>query len=516
MRLLFTVLFLLAMVTGTLAQDTDLPAPPDDVVARLDGVLNNMLEDSLFFGPGAPGAVLLVETPDWRYVKAAGVASLESSDPITLDMTFEIGSNTKMMTSAIILQLQEEGLLNIDDPISDYLPDLAARIPNGDAITIEQMLRHRSGMWDYVDGSPRGEDGVAPQDGLFYDAIETADSMMQDYEPEELVEYAIENGQPVFEPGSLNDEGIPNFAYNNTGFVLLGLIIEEVTGEPVEVVFEARIFEPLGMTETTFVTGVPEFAPGLRGYYRDGESTLDATDFNLSMAYTAGAVVSTAEDMAVFITALLNGELFQEPETLALMQSDPVIGAPTGGNYALGLQDKSGGGLWGHGGETLAFESDVAYDVTTDMAIVAWTNGVPNAVATATSNTLSALLTPTFDDLLGTALVLNSYSDAETGESGEPGDRTYSITLNEDGTAAIQADCNQVTATWTMGEENALSIEPGITTLAECGPESFSDGFVDYLSRVTLLVIPTYQPNIPTQFTFYTEDFSALIFDPQE
>ena len=95
--------------------------------------------------------MLLVDTPEGRYLKAAGMTSLEDGTPMQVDDILEIGSNTKSMLIAVMMQLQEEGLLSFDDTLTEWLPDLAARIPNGDQVDLRMMANMATGFWDYGD-----------------------------------------------------------------------------------------------------------------------------------------------------------------------------------------------------------------------------------------------------------------------------------------------------------------------------------------------------------------------------
>ncbi|MBX3086215.1 MAG: serine hydrolase [Anaerolineae bacterium] len=503
-KLTIIVCVLLAMccVVPSFAQEKPPAAPPDDVAAKLDGILDQIVNGIPNLIPGAPAGALLVRTKDWQYAKAKGFTMQGGSDKVTPEMAFQIGSNTKMMTSTIILQLHEEGQLNIDDLMSKYLPDIAARIPNGDKVTIRHLLSHRSGIWDFVDGSrPKPGETEKPKDGLFYVALDDERLFTRDYTPEELIDFAVKNGKPEFAPGSVNEEGKPNFAYCNTGYVLLGMIIEKVTGQKAEAAFRTRIFDPLGMTQSYLETSVPKKGATPQGYL-DGR---DVTNFNLSMAWTAGSVIATPSDMATFITALLTGKLFKNPATLALMESDPTINAPTGGDYALGLQDKAhGGGLWGHGGQTLAFESDVAYDVETGMAIVAWGNATSNPAAYGATLVKGVLAPPqptaiplTMQDIHGKLLKLMSTYDPATAIKREfAQDDHYTVVFNADGTMNITADCNKVSASYTVSGQNALTITLGASTLVACASDSFADQFLASLGKATTFIIVAEAQNL--------------------
>ncbi len=123
-----------------------------EISAILDQGLVSLVQDGS--QPG-PGAVMLIITPEGRYFKSTGVSDVTACDPLPADSPYQIGSNTKMMTSAMLFQLQEEGVLSISDLLSAWLPDLAAQLPNGDQITIDMMLTHTSGLHDYFDCANR-------------------------------------------------------------------------------------------------------------------------------------------------------------------------------------------------------------------------------------------------------------------------------------------------------------------------------------------------------------------------
>jgi CubicO group peptidase (beta-lactamase class C family) len=266
------------------------------------------------------------------------------------------------MTTVVLMQLVEEGVLKLDDLLSQWLPDQAALLPNGDQITIRQMAMHTAGLWDYANGIIGGglNDPVA---------------LEQEYTPEELVQYAVDNGTPDFVPG---EEGQWN--YSNTGYILLGMILEKATGESLADLYQARIFDPLGLESAVLVEGVPE--PGqitTKGYYwepstKDGER-IDGTNANLSQAWAAGAAAMTAEDLATYGHALTAGEFFHNPETLAEMLAfNPDAGGSLA-PYGLGLLDFAGdGSVWGHAGETLGYQSLWFTDPDKGILVVGWTN----------------------------------------------------------------------------------------------------------------------------------------------
>ena len=162
-----------------------------EISAQLDQGLVGLVQAGNRPGPGAS---MLIITPQGRYFKSTGVADVTTCEPLPADSPFQIGSNTKMMTSAILFQLQEEGVLSTSDPLSKWLPDLAAQLPNGDKITIDMLLTHTSGLHDYFDVPT--EDGTSIEDGAKDKAMLT-----RGFTPEELVTLVAGSGLSDFEPG---------------------------------------------------------------------------------------------------------------------------------------------------------------------------------------------------------------------------------------------------------------------------------------------------------------------------
>ncbi len=345
--------------------------------ASLDEVLVGLVKEDR--RPG-PGAVMLVTTPQGRYLKSIGVADVTTCQPLPADSPYQIGSNTKLMTSAILFQLQEEGVLSISDPLSKWLPDLAAKLTNGDKMTIEMMLTHTTGMKDYFD--------VPTSGGSIADGATDKAMLTRAFTPEELVKLVADSGLSDFEPGA---EGQWN--YSNTGYMLLGLIIEKASGKTYEENLKERIFEPLGLEQTYLQAGQPEAGALPQAYYK---SPFDFTtsEWNASQGWSAGAVVSTPDEFATFMKALFIGKLFKQPETLKLMETP----APTSANrlgpgvtYAHGMTNNNG--VLGHGGQTLGFQSDGGYIPDKDVTIVIWSNAAESNASRALVPAIANIVT---------------------------------------------------------------------------------------------------------------------------
>ena len=330
---------------------------PEAVEDALDGVLQNILKSKL---GSAPGGVLSVRTKVWRYIKSAGFANPETGQKMNCEMPFQIGSNTKMMTAVILLQLHEESQLSVDDLLSAHLPKISAKLPNGERITLRQLAQHTSGVFSYTDDTSDGTPG------LMEAGTSNPQALRRRITPKEMVQFVMEHGKAAFVPGA---DG--RWSYSNTGYTLLGLVIEKIEKKPIAKSFEQRIFGPLGMRHTYLWNDVPKPAFGLPRSYLAAPFVYETTAWNMSQGWAAGAVISTADDMHVFMEALLSGKLFRSPRTLSIMQTAVRTTNPTLLRYGLGLALK-GKNLWGHGGQTLGFESDIAAFQGRGISMVAW------------------------------------------------------------------------------------------------------------------------------------------------
>ena len=324
-----------------------------------------------------------MDTPDGRYLKAVGVASLEEKTPLEPDALMEIGSNTKSFTIVLLLQLQEEGALSLDDPLSKWLPEWAGKIPYGNEMTLRQLANHTAGIWDYA-----GDDDV---EGILNGAVHDHDLLVKQYTPAELVQYAIDNGKPYFKPG---EEG--QWHYSNTGYILLGMIIEKAAGKPIDELYMERIFKPLNMQTAFMLAGSPgEGDLGSDGYYITDGDVVNTTEWNASQGWAAGALVMSADDLLTYAKALAAGELFQNPDTLQEMLTFVPYSMQGLMPYGLGILDYSlYGGVpdtWGHTGQTLGFGT--FWSTTPDKGVTVV--GLTNSATFSTYGLLSVL------DLLG-------------------------------------------------------------------------------------------------------------------
>ncbi len=309
----------------------------------------------------APGASMLVVTPSGRFFKAVGVSDVATCSPLKADSPFQIGSNTKMMTSAIILQLVEQKKLALSDPLSKFLPEIASKLTHGDNVNIEMLLTHTSGIPDYF--------GVNTGGGKIEDGVNVKAMLTRGFTPGDLVELVARSGKSDFLPGEAG-----KWNYSNTGYVLLGMIIEKVTKKSYERNLRDRIFKPLGLKSTYLQVGQPVSGNLPQAYYQ-APFSYTTTEWNASQGWSAGAVVSTSEEFAKFLKALFTGKLFKKPATLELMKSHSPAGVNAlGEGTAYGHGMLNNRGVLGHGGQTLGFQSDGGYIPDKDVTIVIWSN----------------------------------------------------------------------------------------------------------------------------------------------
>jgi D-alanyl-D-alanine carboxypeptidase len=337
-----------------------------------------------------PGAAVILRTPQGEFTVTYGTTMLGATASPRADTHFRIASNTKTMTAAVIVQLAQEGKLSLGDPISKYV----SGVPNGDNITIAELLEMRSGLYNYTD---------APELSASLDRAPT-----KVWTPDELLAIAFAR-PPNSPPGTA-------YQYNNTNYVLLGLIAEQVDRRPLARAMQERLFAPLGMRSTVLPAStsntIPE--PYSHGYLYGSSSVAlvgtpyppdiqaagragtlmpnDYTGLNHSVAWAAGGVISTANDLATWIQALVAGRIlnaeYQRRWLDSVRPEDP--NKPDGQRYGYGIAQLRWGPnrLYFHGGETPGYNSFMGYDLTNQVTLVVWTNLTVSLDGSPTANAL--------------------------------------------------------------------------------------------------------------------------------
>ena len=274
-----------------------------------------------------PGAIVGV----WRegqppYVRAFGVRDMASGEPMATDLSMRIGSNTKAFVVTAILMLADQGKLGLDDPIDRYVKG----VPSGDRITLRQLAQMRSGLYNYAADTNKD----LPQQPF------------RQWTPQELLEVAFRHPL-VFPPGSA-------FDYCNTNTVLLGLVVEKVSGQSLASFIDQNILKPEGLTHTVFPAGAEIPSPHSHGYFKmlDGK-IVDATNWNPSWGWASGNMISTLDDMRVWTRDLAIGKLISPAMKREQHQFLPAPPEGDGALYGLALEHQNG---WiGHNGNIMSY-----------------------------------------------------------------------------------------------------------------------------------------------------------------
>ena len=321
-----------------------------------------------------PGAVVRLRTPQGKFTARYGTTRLGSRIRPQPYTHFRMASITKTMTSAVILQLAQERKLRLGDPVSKYV----AGVPNGDNITLAELLEMRSGLYNFTS---------APEMAGFLDNDPT-----KAWTPQELLAIAFAR-PPNFPPGT-------DYEYSNTNYALLGLIAEKLDGRPLATVMRKRLFRPLGLKNTVLpprtsnripkpyshghlygsssvaLTGDPEYTPEFEAAVEAGTvQPNDYTGVNHSFAAAAGSVISTADDLDTWIRALVRGRVLGAKYQRIWRNSLQPTGAG-GLDYGYGINRLRWGpnALYLHGGETVGYNSEASHDPANKLTLVVWTN----------------------------------------------------------------------------------------------------------------------------------------------
>ncbi|MCK8438223.1 beta-lactamase family protein [Streptomyces sp. D2-8] len=300
-----------------------------ELTERLDRAVAEVREQA-----GIPGVVVGLWMPGrGSYVRATGVADTVTRMPMTADSYVRIGSETKTFTVTALLELVDEGRIALDDPIATYVRG----VPNGHRITLRQLAGMRSGLFPYTADADFIHDLLSDPERYF--------------NPREVLTYGFRHPN-TFGPGE-------DFQYSNSNLVLLGLVIEKVTGRKLADVIHERVLRPAGLRHTLFPQDDEFPEPHPRGYT---DQTLsgeveDVTNWNPSWAWAAGAMISDLHDLRRWAKVVATGELLS-PETQAQRLRMLPTGYP-GTDYGLGIFETNG---WiGHNGSIPGYETVTVY-----------------------------------------------------------------------------------------------------------------------------------------------------------
>jgi D-alanyl-D-alanine carboxypeptidase len=327
--------FLVALCLALAFSGTHAQSPTAQVFKRVDAMLSKT------FTANAPGAaVVLVKDGNVLFRKAYGLANLETQTPMRPEMVFELGSVTKQFTSTAILMLAEQGKLSLEDDIKKYFPDYPDK---GAKITVEHLLAHTSGIKSYTD----------EQSWL--------EKWRQDMTPQQVI--ALTEGAPLeFPPGS-------RWHYNNTGYTMLGVIIEKVSGLAYADFIRRNIFEPLGMSHSLYGSLTAVIPNRAAGYTKGSNGWENAPYLSMTQPYSAGALMSNVDDLARWDAAVSAGKLLSKASWDRAMTGFKLAnGENTHYGHGWGLSEYEGhrvvdhgGGIPGYSSETLRMPQDDTY-----------------------------------------------------------------------------------------------------------------------------------------------------------
>ena len=301
-----------------------------ELIAALDTKIDSlMIQDSL------PGLIIKVVASNNReYIRAKGICNIETGVFRTLTDPYRIASITKTFTASVIHVLINEGKLSTSDKLSKYFPNF----PNADIITVRNLLRMRSGIADYGDAA-------------FLEIV--YNNPLASYTTQELLQISIDKADEFYKPDSIT-------RYCNVNYTLLGEIAAQIEGKDIGTLIHEKVIEPLGLANTFWPTGTN--LPGNNhGYCWDADTKefKDYTIINPVWLGAGGAMISTLDDMGIFVEALYNGNLWSTAVNTSKNEALQFDKAPDFVKYGEGIEKF--GQFWGHNGTVFGFSSEIWY-----------------------------------------------------------------------------------------------------------------------------------------------------------
>ena len=302
---------------------------------------------------GLPGVVAAVDDPDGRWIGASGFADLLSGAPMAVCSPLRLGSLSTTWTAAAALQAAEEGLLDLDAPISTLLDaDTAARLPGADAATPRHLLNQTSGLPDYLN-----RDCV----------LAWLNATTRPFDAEDLLR-CVEDEPVAYEAGM-------DFEPAGVNYAVLGMVLEAAEGRSIETILQTRIFDVAGLDRTTFGGEPDALAEGYADWDGEGE-VVPATDLTIGRTLADGAVTATADDVLDFTAALFDKSLTSGVSLKLMKQTGQAAGRPTG--YGMGLLRYLRGPLgspYGNTGIVNGYQSELRVVKGRETAWVVLANG---------------------------------------------------------------------------------------------------------------------------------------------
>ncbi|CAK7994565.1 Beta-lactamase-related serine hydrolase [uncultured virus] len=298
---------------------------------------------------GVPGAIVSLKSQVYTpFLILYGYSNIETRRPVSKDDAFRIGSVTKTFTGIVLLQLYQEGKIDLDDPVSKYL----VGIPNGDNITVREVGNMRSGIFNYTE-DPRVISLVVNQPKRYWLPVEPL---------------LVGVSHPLyFPPGT-------NFYYSNTNSYILGFIIERLTKEKLQAEIRRRIIEPLGLTNTVFENDYILEPPRMEGYMLNGNSDgwKNVTKFNASSLWAAGAISSNLSDMHRYLKDAIGKHSLLDADATRQQRrfESSIVAEPSGLIQKYGFHLAKLGTFLGHEGSTIGYNTYILCEIKTKTTLV--------------------------------------------------------------------------------------------------------------------------------------------------
>ncbi|MGH9888071.1 MAG: serine hydrolase domain-containing protein, partial [bacterium] len=331
------------------------------LVERLDMIAGTPVKS----GAVAGMAVAVVKGRDTLLLKGYGLSDIENQVPVTPQTVFRIGSITKQFTSSAVMQLVEQGKVDLDDDMSKYIPQYPTR---GRRIPVRYLLNHTSGIPSYTDVGPRF--GNVARLDLSHDSLVAV----------------IASDSLVFEPGT-------HFYYNNPGYYMLGMLLEKVTGKPYGDYLAERLFAPNGLSSTVYCDTKRIIPHRAQGYDRAQGKLVNTEYISMQLPYAAGSLCSTVGDLVSWTNKLAGGQVVL-PASYKQMTTPVTLPSKRPMSYGFGLTVDTIGGrrLVSHGGGINGFISSLMFVPEESLTVAVLANTSPAPSDATAANLIRAVL----------------------------------------------------------------------------------------------------------------------------
>jgi CubicO group peptidase (beta-lactamase class C family) len=320
-------------------------APPEK--GRLTNALDSIVREAVSRETMIGATVAIRYGDDMLFARGYGMADLEQHVPVTASTVFKIGSVTKQFTAAIILKLVEDGEIDLEDELGEFLPTFPT---HGETVTVHQLLNHTSGIPSYT-GQDDFWSRVAPLELSDEDVVGTV------------------RGMPFDFPAGTE------YRYNNTAYFMLGMIIEVVTGRAFREELRDRLLDPLGLEDTFYCEDATIIPHRARGYDVDDEGVRNTTFISMETPGAAGAMCATALDLIRWNQALHGGEVLGEASYKSMTTAGVLPSGDTlSYGYGLAIGERSGHRLISHGGGINGFNTMLAFYPDDDLTVAVIVN----------------------------------------------------------------------------------------------------------------------------------------------